>query len=95
MLLVKMIYQLGMLLFLEYKLDQNIHHGKSVHLKLRFSEEYPNKLPKARFLTKMFHPNCILIVYFRVYNDGQIKKQMESMSCNHYNILTCNFITWR
>eukprot|EP00695_Tsukubamonas_globosa_P003720 TRINITY_DN799_c0_g1_i2.p1 TRINITY_DN799_c0_g1~~TRINITY_DN799_c0_g1_i2.p1 ORF type:complete len:160 (+),score=16.64 TRINITY_DN799_c0_g1_i2:109-588(+) len=33
-------------------------------LQLEFSEEYPNKPPKVRFITKIFHPN--------VYNDGQI-----------------------
>ena len=29
-----------------------------------FSEEYPNKPPKVKFVTKMFHPN--------IYADGQI-----------------------
>ena len=33
-------------------------------LQIEFSEEYPNKPPKVRFMSKMFHPN--------VYNDGQI-----------------------
>mmetsp|Transcript_19252 Transcript_19252/g.33127 ORF Transcript_19252/g.33127 Transcript_19252/m.33127 type:complete len:180 (+) Transcript_19252:149-688(+) len=33
-------------------------------LSLEFSEEYPNKAPKVKFLSKMFHPN--------VYADGSI-----------------------
>merc|ERR1711899_111656 len=33
-------------------------------LQIEFSEEYPNKPPKVKFLSKMFHPN--------VYNDGSI-----------------------
>ena len=31
---------------------------------MEFSEDYPNKPPKIKFLTKMFHPN--------IYNDGSI-----------------------
>mmetsp|Transcript_148091 Transcript_148091/g.210313 ORF Transcript_148091/g.210313 Transcript_148091/m.210313 type:complete len:166 (+) Transcript_148091:203-700(+) len=31
---------------------------------LEFSEDYPNKAPKVRFISEMFHPN--------VYADGQI-----------------------
>jgi len=33
-------------------------------LMLEFTEDYPNKAPTVKFLTKMFHPN--------IYNDGQI-----------------------
>lgn len=29
-------------------------------LLLEFSDEYPNKPPHVRFLTKMFHPNSVL-----------------------------------
>lgn len=38
--------------------------GGTFKLLLEFSEEFPNKAPLVRFLTKMFHPN--------IYNDGTI-----------------------
>jgi ubiquitin-conjugating enzyme E2 A len=31
---------------------------------MEFSEDYPNKAPNVKFVTKMFHPN--------IYNAGQI-----------------------
>ncbi|KII70284.1 Ubiquitin-conjugating enzyme E2 A [Thelohanellus kitauei] len=34
------------------------------HLRLQFTDEYPYKPPKIKFLTKMFHPN--------IYSDGAI-----------------------
>jgi len=38
--------------------------GGTFKLTLDFSEEYPNKPPKVKFVTKMFHPN--------IYADGSI-----------------------
>ena len=43
---------------------ETIWDGGIFHLILEFTEEYPNKPPKVKFLTKMFHPN--------IYNDGSI-----------------------
>ena len=44
--------------------DETEWEGGIFKLSLEFPEEYPNKAPKVKFLTKMFHPN--------IYNDGQI-----------------------
>ena len=44
--------------------DDTIWDGGVFNLKIEFSEDYPNKAPKFRFVTKMFHPN--------IYNDGSI-----------------------
>ncbi|KAL8428908.1 hypothetical protein ACSSS7_006916 [Eimeria intestinalis] len=38
--------------------------GGTFQLELKFSNDYPNKPPHVRFLSKLFHPN--------VYNDGNI-----------------------
>ena len=38
--------------------------GGVFKLIMEFSEEYPNKAPSIRFLTKVFHPN--------IYNDGNL-----------------------
>lgn len=44
--------------------DDTEWEGGVFRLVMEFSEDYPNKPPKVKFLTKMFHPN--------IYNDGSI-----------------------
>jgi ubiquitin-conjugating enzyme E2 A len=44
--------------------DETIWEGGTFFLTMEFSEEYPKKAPKVRFVSKIFHPN--------VYVDGQI-----------------------
>jgi len=44
--------------------DDTEWEGGIFNLVLDFSEDYPNKPPKVKFVTKMFHPN--------IYNDGSI-----------------------
>lgn len=44
--------------------EDTIWEGGIFQLSLEFTEDYPNKAPKVRFLTKMFHPN--------IYADGSI-----------------------
>ena len=44
--------------------DETIWEGGVFKMFLEFSDEYPYKPPKVKFLTKMFHPN--------IYNDGSI-----------------------
>jgi len=44
--------------------DDSPFEGGTFKLKLSFEDTYPNKPPKVKFLTKMFHPN--------IYQDGNI-----------------------
>ena len=44
--------------------DDTPWEGGTFRLCLEFLEDYPNKAPSVRFLTRMFHPN--------IYNNGQI-----------------------
>ena len=44
--------------------EDTIWDGGVFNLTIEFTEEYPNKAPKVKFLTKMFHPN--------IYTDGSI-----------------------
>ena len=40
-----------------YSPDDTEWEGGTFELTMKFSEEYPNKAPKVKFVTKMFHPN--------------------------------------
>ena len=44
--------------------DDTPWEGGTFRLVLEFSEDYPNKPPVVRFVSRLFHPN--------VYNDGKI-----------------------
>lgn len=44
--------------------EKTIWEGGLFELELEFTDEYPTRPPKVRFLSKMFHPN--------IYNDGKI-----------------------
>ena len=37
--------------------DDTAWEDGTVELSVEFTEEYPNKAPTVKFLTKMFHPN--------------------------------------
>jgi len=44
--------------------DETPWEGGTFKLSLTFTEDYPNKAPQVKFITKMFHPN--------IYADGAI-----------------------
>ena len=44
--------------------DDTPWEGGTFKLSLTFTEDYPNKAPQVKFITKMFHPN--------IYADGAI-----------------------
>ena len=48
----------------QYSPDDTPWEGGTFKLLLEFTEDYPNKPPAVRFISKIFHPN--------VYNDGKI-----------------------
>ena len=48
--------------------QETMWEGATFNLRLDFSEEYPNKPPKVRFVTEIFHPN----VYDEDNNRGEI-----------------------
>ncbi|KAJ4867426.1 Ubiquitin-conjugating enzyme E2 1 [Raphanus sativus] len=62
-------------------------------LSLQFSEDYPNKPPKVRFVSRMFHPNiyadgriCLDILqnqdWSPVYDVGAILISIQSLLCD-------------
>eukprot|EP00937_MAST-01D_sp_MAST-1D-sp2_P005526 g5526.t1 len=44
--------------------EDTVWEGGTFNLTLEFTDQYPNKAPVVRFVTKMFHPN--------IYQDGRI-----------------------
>jgi ubiquitin-protein ligase len=53
---------LMLLMLLFHSPDDTAWEGGTFKLQLEFSEDYPNKAPKVKFLSKMFHPNGMLLV---------------------------------
>jgi ubiquitin-conjugating enzyme E2 A len=37
--------------------DETVWEGGTFNLLMEFTEDYPNKPPKVRFVSKIFHPN--------------------------------------
>jgi ubiquitin-protein ligase len=47
--------------------DDTPWEGGTFNLILEFSEDYPNKAPNVRFVTKMFHPNSKKLRNYSLY----------------------------
>mmetsp|Transcript_11038 Transcript_11038/g.12659 ORF Transcript_11038/g.12659 Transcript_11038/m.12659 type:complete len:155 (-) Transcript_11038:101-565(-) len=66
--------------------------GGTFKLSMEFTEEYPNKAPKVKFITKMFHPNvyadggiCIDILqtqWSAIYDVSAILTSLQSLLCD-------------
>ena len=50
-------YGTTFLLIYLFRPDDTPWEGGVFKLSLAFTEDYPNKAPKVKFITKMFHPN--------------------------------------
>ena len=57
--------------------DDTAWEGGTFKLQLEFSEDYPNKAPKVKFLSKMFHPN------------GTSSQPLRSLSLSRSLVLAC------
>ena len=72
--------------------EDTIWEGGIFTLHLEFSEDYPNKAPKIKFLTNMFHPNiyadgsiCLDILshmWSPVYDVSSILTSIQSLLCD-------------
>lgn len=72
--------------------DDTIWEGGIFNLALEFSEEYPNKPPIVKFVTKMFHPNiyangsiCLDILqnqWSPIYDVSAILTSIQSLLCD-------------
>lgn len=52
------------ILIIDFSPDDTPWEGGTFRLTLNFTEDYPNKPPVVKFVSRLFHPN--------VYNDGGI-----------------------
>ena len=73
-------YDYSALIWCVFSPDDSPWEGGTFQLLVEFTEEYPNKAPKVRFVTKMYHPNSELLsdhpepmtLLCSVYADGSI-----------------------
>ena len=72
--------------------EDTIWEGGIFKLHLEFSEDYPNKAPKVKFLTPMFHPNIyadgsicldiLSVMWSPVYDVSSILTSIQSLLCD-------------
>jgi hypothetical protein len=72
--------------------DDTPWEGGTFKLVLEFTEDYPNKAPSVRFLTKMFHPNiCECFYHYFVFELDVVVVVAECISLGGADVLLQSF----
>ncbi|KAL8147457.1 hypothetical protein AgCh_004966 [Apium graveolens] len=83
--------------------DDTPWDGGTFKLTLQFTEDYPNKPPVVRFVSRMFHPNSVflLIIHLHLYStlsvpllDGHVfSSNRNSLYVCFFTIVACHHLT--
>lgn len=57
------VFHVWLFFFFSHRPEDTPWEGGTFKLTLEFTEDYPNKAPVVRFVSKMFHPNGFLFIF--------------------------------
>lgn len=63
--LLNILFLISKLLIMRLSPEDEAWEGGTFQLSLVFTDEYPNKAPKVKFISKMFHPNGIHFLFLQ------------------------------